>query len=133
VWLTVISSLPVENKMNTSLFRGLCRILLVGFLSILQIQWAQAAMVSTDQALSAQKVHADREKIQSFVSRADVQKQLQMLGIKADTAKARIAALSDSEVEMVSGKLDSLPAGGNLSHNDLIIVLLIVIIVVLIV
>lgn len=119
--------------MNTTLYRGLCRVLLVGFLSILQIQWAQAAMVSTDQALSAQKVRSDREKIQSFVSRADVQKELQMLGIKADTAKARVAALSDSEVEMVSGKLDSLPAGGNLSHNDLIIILLIIIVVALIV
>ncbi len=119
--------------MNTTLYRGLCRVLLVGFLSVLQIQWAQAAMVSTDQALSAQKVRSDREKIQSFVSRADVQKELQMLGIKADTAKARVAALSDSEVEMVSGKLDSLPAGGNLSHNDLIIILLIIIVVALIV
>lgn len=118
--------------MNTSLYRGWYRVVLVIFLSVVQIQWAQAAMVSTDQALSAQKLRSDREKIQTFVSRADVQKKLQMLGIKADTAKARVAALSDSEVEMISGKLDSLPAGGNISNNDLIIILLVVILVALI-
>lgn len=119
--------------MNTSLYRGCFRIMLVVLLSLLQIQWAQAAMVSTEQALSAQKLRSDREKIQTFVSRTDVQKELEMLGIKPDTAKARVVALSDSEVEMISGKLDSLPAGGNISNNDLIIILLVVILVALIV
>jgi hypothetical protein len=103
--------------------------LLTALLSPLQFQPAQAAMVSTDQVIEAAKINADRDKVQALVKRADVLQKLEAMGINSETAKTRVAALSDSEIESIAGKLDMLPAGGNLSQTDLIIILLIAILV----
>ncbi|MDO8311594.1 MAG: PA2779 family protein, partial [Sideroxyarcus sp.] len=35
-------------------------------------------------------------------------------GIDANTAKARVNALTDQEVQKVAGKLDKMPAGGDI-------------------
>jgi hypothetical protein len=103
--------------------------LLTALLSLFQFQPAQAAMVSTDQAIVTAKINTDRDKVQALLKRADVLQKLEAMGINAETAKTRVAALSDSEIESIAGKLDKLPAGGNLSQTDIIIILLIAILV----
>ena len=40
--------------------------------------------------------------------------QLQTQGIDASTAKARVDALTDEEVQKVAGRLDTIPAGGEI-------------------
>jgi hypothetical protein len=45
--------------------------------------------------------------------RADVRAELERRGVSATEAKKRIDALSDDEVEHLAGRLDSLPAGGD--------------------
>lgn len=110
--------------------QGAC-LLLSAALALSPVAPASAAMISTQQALSADRIHQDRDKVQAFMNRADVQQKLQMLGIKPDFARQRVAALSDDEIAAVAGKIDQLPAGGNLSHTDLILILLIAILVII--
>ncbi|SRR5258706_13555541 len=90
---------------------------------------SQAAIVSTEQAASAEKIQADREKVRDFMNRADVEKQMKALGVSAALVKPRVDALSDQEVAAIAGKIDSLPAGGNLTTLDIVIILLVVILV----
>jgi hypothetical protein len=90
-----------------------------------------AAMVGTDQVLTTEKANIARDRVQTFMSRADVQQRLQGMGIKANVAKARVAALSDTEVAALADRIDKLPAGGNLGQTDLILILLIAILVVI--
>ncbi len=71
----------------------------------------QAKMVGTDEVIAEQRSDADREKIVNFMSRDDVQAEMQSLGIDPDEAMNRVATLSDQEVQQVAGKLDQLPAG----------------------
>jgi len=71
----------------------------------------QAALVGTDNVVTNAQVQASRDKLLSFVARANVQQQLQMLGLNPDTAKERVNALTDEEVQRLGGKIDSLPAG----------------------
>lgn len=54
-----------------------------------------------------------RTHISGLASRDDVARQLESLGIGQDEAQRRIAALSDSEVQALDGKLATLPAGGD--------------------
>ena len=76
---------------------------------------ARAGLVTTDEVI-AQTYDAEttRAKVSAFMARADVEQQLTALGVEPAEAEARIAALSDAEIEAVAGKIDQLPAGGSI-------------------
>ena len=73
----------------------------------------QAAMVGTGDVIASAQAQANRDRVQNFVARADVQNQLQALGLNSGTAKDRVNALTDEEVQHLAGKIDSLPAGAD--------------------
>ncbi len=76
---------------------------------------AQAGLVTTDEVISqTYDKDATRAKVSAFMARADVEQQLAALGVEPAEAEARIAALSDAEIEAVAGKIDQLPAGGSI-------------------
>lgn len=85
--------------------------ILVMFGLNIQVPVAQAAMVSTDQVVAQQSEDQQRAKIIAFLDRAEVQQQMQNLGVAPEDAKARVANLSDDEVQMLAGKIDQMPAG----------------------
>ncbi len=92
----------------------------------------QAGLVSTDQVITETfGTHAERARVQNFLSRADVQAQLAALGVDPAEAAERVAALSDSEIEAIAGQLDQLPAGEGLLTTAAIFagVLLIVLVI----
>jgi len=70
---------------------------------------AQAGLVSTVSVTAA----GDRERVTSFLERADVQLQMESMGVSPKEVKARVAALSDAEIASLAGQIDSLPAGGD--------------------
>lgn len=74
---------------------------------------ASAGMVETDQAVNHALAEQGRARIMSLVERDDVRTQMEARGVTAEQAKARIDAMTDDEVLQVSGKLDQLPAGGD--------------------
>lgn len=73
----------------------------------------QAGMVGTDQVVASSQDQANRDKVLSFVARADVAKQFEALGLSASTAKERVDAMTSDEVSRLAGKIDSLPAGAD--------------------
>lgn len=113
--------------MNLPFLRIVSSTLIVSLLSLgLPAQSAVAGLVGTHEAASAQS-QPERERIRAFLERVEVQAQLQRQGIDPAEAQARVDALTDDEVQRVAGKLDQLPAGG-----DILGVLLTVFIVLLI-
>jgi len=72
---------------------------------------ANAGMIATDQVVASAAAQANRDKVLGFVARADVQKQMETLGLTPANAADRVAAMTDEEVQRVAGKIDSLPAG----------------------
>ncbi|WP_332879354.1 PA2779 family protein [Massilia sp. S19_KUP03_FR1] len=76
-------------------------------------QTVQAAMVSTEQVVSSAAAQQNRAKISATFDRADVQAELAKMGISADEAKARVAALSDAETASIAHRVDAIPAGGD--------------------
>ena len=108
--------------MNSVWARTLCRLLMV-LMFWSPIQFAQAGMIGTDQIVSA-AAQADRAAVLNFLGRAEVTSQLQSLGIDPATAKDRVAAMSDQEVQSLAGRIQSMPAGA--SDAGWIILILIV-------
>jgi hypothetical protein len=74
---------------------------------------ASAGVIGTPEFLSAADRTGQIARIESTLSRADVQAQLVELGVNPADATQRIAALSDAELSLMNDKLDQLPAGGD--------------------
>jgi hypothetical protein len=103
-----------ENKMNSRFTRMTSRLLIATVLSlVLPLQSTYAGMVGTDRVAASAQSQSERERIRTFLDRADVRKELHTQGLDANAAKARVAALTDEEVHKVAGKLDQMPAGGD--------------------
>lgn len=95
--------------------RWTSRMVIVSMLAMgLPVQSANAGIVATDQALSHELAGQDRTRINAFLDRDDVLAQLQQQGVTAGEAKARVNALTDEEAHKIAGKLDQLPAGGDI-------------------
>jgi hypothetical protein len=80
--------------------------------------------VATDQIQSS----AERDRVKSFLGRADVRSQMMALGVDSNLAMSRIDAMTDEEVQKLAGRIDQMPAGG----ADVLGVLLFIFIVLLV-
>ncbi|OHE85064.1 MAG: hypothetical protein A2579_12260 [Lysobacterales bacterium RIFOXYD1_FULL_69_11] len=74
---------------------------------------AQAGVISTQQAMSAELRAAKETQVRDSLARADVRNAMERLGVNPADADARIASLSDAELMQLQGELDRLPAGGS--------------------
>lgn len=100
-------------KQDSGFMRWTSRVMVVCMLSFGIQASAFAGMVSTDDAVDHALASQGRAKIIALIDREEVSLQLQAKGVTHDQAVARVNALSDEEVIQVSGKLDQLPAGGD--------------------
>ena len=88
-----------------------------------------ADIVDTSTLTSSSQAEQDKAKIQSFLDRASVAEKLQGLGVNSLMAKDRVNALSEQEAHALAERIDAMPAGGNLSQMDIILILLIAILI----
>ena len=94
--------------------RPVCMLLVLSFILLdFSVQTSQARMVDTNTVIMAEKGEANRQRVDAFLGREDVQKIMMMHGVNAAEAHSRVAALSDAEVEKISSNIDRLPAGGD--------------------
>jgi uncharacterized membrane protein YdbT with pleckstrin-like domain len=89
--------------------------------------FAQAGIVSTDDALNTHSASANRDTVNRFFAREDVRQALVTQGVDPDAARERANALTDTEVADLAGRVDKAPAGG-----DVLGVILVVFVVLLI-
>ena len=113
--------------MKAFLVRFICRLLAVSLIALPYAPQTQAAMIGVDEALAAQR-QAERGKLQGFLARADVQKQLATLG--AANAADRVSALTDDEVQTLASRIDALPAGADISVAAALLIVLILVLLV---
>ena len=101
--------------MNSRFMRITSHLLIASVLGLgLPLQSANAGLVGTDKVAVSAQSQSERERIRSFLDREDVRNELQTQGVDVNTAKARVDALTDEEVQKVAGKLDQMPAGGEI-------------------
>ena len=83
---------------------------------------AHAAMVCTSEIINQSKVNNAREKVNLFLSRADVRQQIIAMGVEPDLAKTRVASMTDQEIAQIADRIDQLPAGSGAFETILIVV-----------
>ncbi len=88
-----------------------------------------AGLVSTDQAAAQH----EREHVKALIQRPEVAQQMEKMGIPAKEALARVDAMNDEEVRTLAGRLDALPAGGQISSQTLLLICLLIILLLLLI
>lgn len=72
-----------------------------------------ASMIGTE-TLASQSLRADTQaRVNTLLSRDDVQTKLVAWGVDVEKAKSRANAMSDQELQRVAQALDAQPAGGD--------------------
>src|SRR5262245_39214876 len=87
---------------------------------------ANAEIVTTDQVATPAGLQQEREQLNGLLDRPEVAKQLEGMGIAPADARARVDAMTDEEVHMIAGKLGVLPAGGELTTFQWIVIIALV-------
>ena len=103
--------------------KTICR-LLVALMVWMPYQIATAGMIGSDQ-VAATSPPADRTTVLNFLARSDVAGQLQTLGLDPSTAKDRVGAMSDQEVQSLAGQINAMPAGAMSSGAAVLLIIII--------
>lgn len=97
------------SKWSQSLVAGLVSgVLLCGNLFSTD---AQAAMISSQSAISQQAHAYDRASLISALDEAGVREQLSAMGVEAAQIEARIQTLTSEELAQLNQEIENLPAG----------------------
>lgn len=116
--------------MHTRFKRMTSRLLIAAVLSLsVPLQSTYAVMVPTDRAAPSVRSQSERERINTFLDREDVRKEMQAQGIDANATKARVAALTDEEVHTIAGNMDKLPAGGDGGVLEILLTIFVVLLI----
>lgn len=75
-------------------------------------QAVRGEVIGTETLLRAEQRDQQLHKVDRFLAREDVQARLVEWGVDPAEASQRVAALSDSELQQITQRLDALPAGG---------------------
>ena len=105
----------------------ICRLVILSTIMLPYSAHTQAAMIGTGQAIAS--VEARRGKVQGFVARADVQREMAALGVGAAAANERVNALTDEEARLIASRIDTLPAGGVGTEVALALILILLLII----
>lgn len=100
-------------KLMRHMARGIAGFLYIA-IAMLSIQTpAHAGLVGTGEAVAEQQRTLDRAQLLGALEHDDVRSQLVALGVDPADAAARVAALSDDELQAMASKMNELPAGGD--------------------
>lgn len=89
---------------------------------------ARAGMVPTNRVLDG--TDAQRAALVEALQRDGVRSQLQELGVAPGQAASRVERLTDAEVARLYRQVDALPAGGNISTVEFLLIIILIILIV---
>jgi len=89
------------------------QLLCVAMLNLGSPMIAQAGLIGTLQAVEADTRAQDLATVSAALARDQVREQFAALGVQPAELETRIAALTDSELRMLAGKVAEAPAGAD--------------------
>jgi hypothetical protein len=104
--------------------------LLLGLTLALAAPQVQAEMIQVD---AIQVDDQERERVKSLLARPEVAAELEKMGVPPQEARARVDAMNGVEVRELAGRLDALPAGGQMSTQNLLLLIIIIILILILI
>jgi len=111
----VFVSYPIEVVMSHSVFQRICALVIsVAMLGLAGPSVSYAGIIDTATAIEASSQRdADLAAVRAGLDRQDVRDRFVALGVDPQSVDARLAVLSDSELNSLAGRMEQLPAGGD--------------------
>jgi hypothetical protein len=114
------------GRLQMSIYRCLSKAVALAvaaalFVTSLPIGAARAGLVTTEQVVEERTAASDRQRLIAVLLRDDVRRQMEALGVDQDEALARLASLSDQEIQQIAGRIDELPAGQSVLVGVLVV------------
>jgi hypothetical protein len=85
----------------------------------------QAGMIETPPA-------SERERVKELVARPELAEQLKQMGIAPEEIQGRIDAMTDEEVRSLAGRINAVPAGGDLTTQEWLLIIVVILLVIII-
>lgn len=98
--------------LKSSLVNTLIVVFLLNTIILPVLQPVRGEIIGTQKFLDMQQRNRQINQIDGFLAREDVREQLIEWGVDPVDAQARVVALSDAELQLVTERLETLPAGG---------------------
>jgi hypothetical protein len=86
----------------------------------------QASPLSTGTLSQIAGAGDARERVLAQLDREEVARGLESLGVDPAEARARLAALSDAELQQIAGRLDQIPAGEGSTVGTILLIIAVV-------
>ena len=107
------------KKLLTSLTLSLLLIAPLPFIANVQ-----AGMIGTQDS--------ERERVKELVARPDLAQELKKMGIAPEEIQGRIDAMTDEEVRSLAGRLNAVPAGGEITTQEWLLIIIVILLVIII-
>lgn len=101
----------------------LCLVLAMSLSHLPEI--ASAEMISTTEVVAQIDRAEAAKRVEEFVGNQDIQKLLVERGVAPEEVKARLATLSEKELQQLAGQVEQARAGGDILITILVVVLII--------
>jgi len=85
----------------------------------------QADMIETPSA-------SERERVKELVARPELAQELKKMGIAPEEIQGRIDAMTDEEVRSLAGRLNAVPAGGDVTTQEWLLIIIVILLVIII-
>ncbi len=89
--------------------------------------YAFAGVVGTGSVIADESDALSRDALIESIGRDDVRAQLQSMGVSAEEAIERVAAMTDAEVRALAAGIEDLPAGADVGVGVAILIVLLVV------
>lgn len=101
-------------------------VLIASLLSVASPAIVQAEIIGTLAGIESAQREANLAKINDVLAREQVRDQMKALGVEAAQIDARLAALTDSELNRLAQDIESAPAGGILEVIGVVFIVLLI-------
>lgn len=81
-------------------------------LVVLSLGQATAGVYTSEQAITSQQYHYNKQQVLALVDSADVQAKLTHLGVSPEEAKLRVDNMTNDELLAFNHQINEMPAGG---------------------
>ena len=87
---------------------------------------SSAGVIGTQTLLDAEQSTGSLERVEAFLARDRVRDQMIAFGVDPEEVQQRVSALTQEELNLLDGQLETLPAGGLLAVIGVVFVVLLV-------
>ena len=87
---------------------------------------ASAGVIGTQTLLDAEQSVGSLERVEAFVARNRVRDQMIAFGVDPEEVRQRLSALTQEELSLLDGQLETLPAGGLLAVIGVVFIVLLI-------